>query len=127
MSVPEISTRQAHRAALEVARRFGDEPGVARELLDMLGLPDCLTSTHAPTSTPAQLAPNEPGSRLVDTEAAAEALHMLVPTLHRFAQAQIVRAARVDADGSRWWNLPELRDQIDSYVSDGREDRRDDR
>jgi hypothetical protein len=37
-------------------------------------------------------------------------------TLHRLAQAGIVTPTRVDQHGSRWWDLRELRRQIDDYL-----------
>ncbi len=59
---------------------------------------------------------------LVDTAAAAEALHMLEATLHRFADARIVSPARVDPDGTRWWNLRDVRGQVGAYLREPSED-----
>ena len=55
---------------------------------------------------------------LVDTGSAAETLRMSAPTLFRFAEARIVTPARIDPDGTRWWNLREMRRQIANYLDD---------
>ncbi|HEY2223765.1 hypothetical protein [Actinomycetospora sp.] len=113
----KITLVQAYRAALVVARHLGDQPAEVRELLAMLGLVD------PGGDTPAGSAPAEPGTSaraLVDTAAAVEALHLPEATLNWFARAEIVRPARVDPDGSRWWNLPDLRSQIAPYRGEDR-------
>ena len=69
-------------------------------------------------NAPAPTGPREPACALVDTAAAAEALGVPAPTLFRFADARIVTPARVDPDGSRWWNLHEMRHQIAAYLDD---------
>lgn len=118
ISSAEVRAEVAHRAALAIVARYPDDPVVARHLLEMLGLLDVVRASPRATATaaPADPATAEPAIALVDTEAAAEALHTTSTSLHRFARARIVAPARVDPDGSRWWNLPELRNQLASYL-----------
>jgi hypothetical protein len=59
---------------------------------------------------------------LVDTGVAAEALHMLEATLHRFPDASIGRPARVDPDGTRWWNLRDVPGRVGAYLRERSED-----
>ncbi len=103
------------RAAALVTVAHATGPDDARELLAMLGLLD-LPRPHREVAVPAESA--EPTGPLVNTGAAAEALRMLESTLNRFVDARIVRPARVDPDGARWWNLHDLRRQIASYLEE---------
>lgn len=115
-----ITPEQARRAALTVAAAYPDDPLIARHLLDVLGLLDLSRPPCERTTAPAPAPVNatEPARPLVDTGAAAEALGMPAPTLFRFLEARIVTAARVDPDGSRWWNLRDTRHQIAIYLND---------
>lgn len=107
------------RAAALVTVAHATGPDDARELLDMLGLLD-LPRPRREVAVPVE--PAEPTGTLVNTWAAAEALRMLESTLNRFADTRIVRPARVDPDGTRWWNLHDLRRQLASYLEERSED-----
>ena len=109
-----VTAGQIWAAALvTVAHAAG--PDDARELLAMLGLLD-LPRPRREVAVPVE--PAEPSGPLVNTGAAAEALRMLESTLNRFADARIGRPARVDPDGTRWWNLHDLRRQIATYLEE---------
>jgi hypothetical protein len=66
--------------------------------------------------------PSEPADRaprpLIDSAAAAEALHMSTHQLQRWAQNGVITADHIDTDGERWWNLPDLRRQVAAYLDD---------
>jgi hypothetical protein len=109
---------QSRRAALVVAAAYPDDPLIARHLLDILGLLDLPCLCPERLSAPAPEDATEPARSLVDTGAVVEALGIPAPTLFRFADARIVAPARVDPDGSRWWNLRDVRDQISAYLDD---------
>ena len=69
------------------------------------------------TTTPSE--PTEGAPRpLIDSAAAAEALHMSTQQLQRWAQRGVVTADHVDTDGERWWNLQDLRRQVAAYLDD---------
>lgn len=54
----------------------------------------------------------------IDSDAAAEALRTSARQLHEWADMGIVTPARIDPDGSRWWNLHDLRRQLATYLDD---------
>lgn len=68
-----------------------------------------MTSAAGPTYSP---------RALVGTPAAAESLRINAQQLHGWADAGIVTPAHVDADGSRWWNLHDLRRELAAYLDD---------
>lgn len=119
-----ITPEEARRAALTVAAAYPGDPVIARHLLDVLGLLDLLRPRGEGITAhlPAPVDATEPARPLVDTGAAAEALGMPAPTLFRFLEASIVTPARVDPDGSRWWNLRDTRRQIAAYLADNGEE-----
>lgn len=117
---PRITQEQVRRAARLVVSRFPDDPLVARHILEVLGLLDLPRRRWEPTPAAAPSATDPDGlpQPLIDTEAAAEALRTTAASLHRFAQAGIASPARADPDGTRWWNLPEVRAQLAAYFDD---------
>ena len=55
---------------------------------------------------------------LLDTDAAAKALHIPVRQLERWVQAGVVTPAVTDPDGAHRWNLPDLRQQLAGRLDD---------
>lgn len=68
-----------------------------------------MTSPADPTNSPRSL---------VDTAAAAEALRTSAQQLDDWAAEGVVTPARDDPDGSRWWNLHDLRRELAAYIDD---------
>lgn len=69
------------------------------------------------STTPSE--PAEVAARpLIDSAAAAEALHMSTQQLQRWAQSGVVTADHVDTAGERWWNLQDRRRQVAAYLDD---------
>ena len=119
-TVGQTDAVEQQRAA-QVVASHATGPEDARELLAMLGLLGLPRRRESHEVTSPSDPPVTPGP-LVDTAAAAEALHMLEATLHRFADARIVGPARVDPDGTRWWNLRDVRGLVAAYFRERSED-----
>ncbi len=69
------------------------------------------------TATPSEPTKGAPRP-LIDSAAAAAALHMSTHQLQRWAQSGVVTADHVDTEGERWWNRQDLRRQVASDLDD---------
>jgi DNA-binding transcriptional MerR regulator len=64
---------------------------------------------------------NEPpdhNRQTVTTEQAARALHLQPAVFKHWADRGLVTPVATDPDGTRWWNLHDLRRELARYLTD---------
>lgn len=62
--------------------------------------------------------PTESRPSTVTTEEAARALHLQPAVFEHWANKGLATPAAVDPDGTRWWNLHDLRRELARYLAD---------